>query len=228
MPAINTLQDLIDSGKVIGLDALQEQKTNLLRDIQGKLRQIGAYGGDLDGLYGPITERALILFCQAVYLDTMQTQLLGPTFATKLLQAPPPVFPAGQGKPTGFRAPVGGVVTSEFGNRVHPVTGELRLHKGIDIGGNAGQAVVASATGTVVIAGVVSGYGNFVEISHGDGLTSAYAHLARIDVRQGATIRQGEPLGVVGATGGVTGPHLHFEIFHNGLPQNPRDYVSFA
>jgi len=74
MAAINTLQDLIDSGKVIGLDALQDQKTNLLKDIQGRLKAIGAYGGDLDGLYGPITERALIRFCNAVFLDNMKTQ----------------------------------------------------------------------------------------------------------------------------------------------------------
>ncbi|MFM7859051.1 MAG: peptidoglycan-binding protein, partial [Flammeovirgaceae bacterium] len=78
MAAINTLQELIDSGKVIGLDALQDQKTNLLKDIQGRLKNIGVYGGDLDGLYGPITERALIRFCNAVFLDNMKTQLLGP------------------------------------------------------------------------------------------------------------------------------------------------------
>lgn len=227
MAAINTLQELIDSGKVVGLDALQDQKNNLLKDIQGRLKAIGAYGGDLDGLYGPITERALIRFCNAVFLDNMKTQLLGPTFAKKLLDAPPPNFPPGDGGGS-FIQPVGGVVTSEFGNRIHPITGELRLHKGIDIGGNAGQSVVASASGTVIIAGVVSGYGNFVEIKHGNGLTSAYAHLASFNVSEGESVVQGQKIGVVGATGGVTGPHLHFEIFKNGTPQNPRDFVSFA
>jgi murein DD-endopeptidase MepM/ murein hydrolase activator NlpD len=227
MAAINTLQELIDSGKVIGLDALQDQKTNLLKDIQGRLKAIGAYSGDLDGLYGPITERALIRFCNAVFLDNMKTQLLGPTFAKKLLDAPPPNFPPGDGVGS-FIQPVGGVVTSEFGNRIHPITGELRLHKGINIGGNAGQSVVASASGTVIIAGVVSGYGNFVEIKHGNGLTSAYAHIASFSVSEGEDVAQGQKIGVVGATGGVTGPHLHFEIFKNGVPQNPRDFLNFA
>ena len=227
MAIINTLQELIDSGKAIGLDALQDQKTNLLKDIQGRLKNIGIYGGDLDGLYGPITERALIRFCNAVFLDNMKTQLLGSTFAKKLLDSPPPSFPPGDGSGS-FIKPVDGVVTSEFGNRIHPITGELRLHKGIDIGGNAGQSVLASASGIVIIAGVVSGYGNFVEIKHGNGLTSAYAHLASFNVNEGDDVSQGEKIGVVGATGGVTGPHLHFEIFKNGAPQNPRDFLNFA
>jgi murein DD-endopeptidase MepM/ murein hydrolase activator NlpD len=145
----------------------------------------------------------------------MKTQLIGPTFAKKLLDAPPPNFPAGDGGGS-FIQPVGGVVTSEFGNRIHPITGELRLHKGIDIGGNAGQSVVASASGTVIIAGVVSGYGNFVEIKHENGLTSAYAHLASFNVSEGESVVQGQKIGVVGATGGVT------------APQNPRDFLNFA
>jgi murein DD-endopeptidase MepM/ murein hydrolase activator NlpD len=227
MAEINTLQELIDSGKVIGLDALQDQRTNLLKDIQAKLKNIGAYAGDLDGLYGPITERALIRFCNAVFLDNMKTQLLGPTFAKKLLDSPPPNFPPGDGNGS-FIKPVGGVITSEFGWRRHPITGELRLHKGIDIGGNSGQSVLASASGTVIIAGVVSGYGNFVEIKHGDGLTSAYAHLASFAVMEGDGVSQGQKVGVVGQTGGATGPHLHFEIFRNGEPQNPRNFVDFA
>lgn len=227
MAAINTLQELADSGKVIGLDALQDQKTNLLKDIQGRLKKIGVYGGDLDGLYGPITERALIRFCNAVFLDNMKTQLLGSTFAKKLLDSPPPIFPPGDGSGS-FIKPVNGIVTSEFGNRIHPITGELRLHKGIDIGGNARQSVVASASGIVIIAGVVSGYGNFVEIKHGNGLTSAYAHLASFNVNEGDDVTQGQKVGVVGSTGGSTGDHLHFEIFENGIPRNPRDFLDFA
>jgi len=227
MATINTLQELIDSGKVIGLDALQDQKTNLLRDIQGRLKNIGVYGGDLDGLYGPIIERALIRFCNAVFLDNMKTQLFGSTFAKKLIDSPPPSFPPGDGSGS-FIRPVDGVITSEFGYRIHPITGELRLHKGIDIGGNAGQRVLASASGTVIIAGVVTGYGNFVEIKHGNGLTSAYAHLASFNVSEGDDVAQGQKIGNVGATGGAKGEHLHFEIFENGTPRNPKDFVDFA
>lgn len=227
MAEINTLQELLESGKVIGLDALQEEETNLLRDIQKKLKDIGAYGGGIDGLYGPITERALIRFCNAVFLDNMQTQLLGPDFAKRLLNSPPPSFPAGDGSGS-FIRPVEGIITSEFGFRIHPITGKLRLHKGIDIGGNNGKSVVAAASGTVIIAEVVSGYGNFVEIRHGNGLTSAYAHLRSFSVDVGQAVSQGEVIGAVGMTGGVTGPHLHFEIFKNGDPQNPRDFVDFA
>lgn len=118
-------------------------------------------------------------------------------------------------------------MTSEFGYRVHPITGRYKLHKGIDIGGNKGKPVRASADGTVIIADVITGYGNFVEIDHGNGLTSAYAHLAKFTVSQGDSVTQADQVGIVGQTGGVTGPHLHFEIFRNGQPQNPRDFVKF-
>jgi RNAse (barnase) inhibitor barstar len=77
MAAINAFQELIDLDKVIGLDVLQDQKTDLLKDIQGRLKNIGVYGGDLDELYDLITERALIRFCNTVFLDNLKTRLLG-------------------------------------------------------------------------------------------------------------------------------------------------------
>ncbi len=227
MAEINTLKELLNSGKIIGLDAFQDKETNLLKDIQAKLKEIGAYEGNVEGLYGPLTERALIKFCNAVFLDNMRTQLIGPTFAKKLLDAPPPIFSAGPGGTTFARPVQKGVVTSEFGYRVHPITGDLRLHKGIDIGGNQGKPIFAAASGTVIIAGVISGYGNFVEIQHSGGLTSAYAHMASFSVTEGATVAQGQQVGVVGATGAAAGPHLHFEIFKDGQPQNPRNFVDF-
>lgn len=228
MAGINTVKELLDSGKVIGISSLQEGETNLLRDIQAKLKAIGAYSGNIDGLYGSLTEKALIRFCDAVFLDNMQTQLLGPTFAQKLLAAPPPRFNSADAiKSVRFIRPVEGIVTSEFGYRVHPITGKFTLHKGIDIGGNAGKPVRASADGVVVVASFISGYGNFVEIEHSGKSKSAYAHLASFKVKVGERIDQGQQVGIVGATGGATGPHLHFEVLENGEFKNPRHYVNF-
>ena len=227
MATIDTLQQLIDSKKIVSLETFREGKTKLLEDIQTKLKGIGAYTFTIDGLYGSRTEMALIRFCNAVSLDNMETQLIGPTFAQKLLAAPPPNFSPGTGDDSFIRPVTTGVVTSEFGKRTHPITGVVKLHAGIDIGGNAGRPVLASAGGTVTIAGFISGYGNFVEIKHNSRFSSAYAHMASFSVSVGNTIAQGQQVGIVGATGGVTGPHLHFEILENGDFINPRDKVDF-
>ncbi|KAI9134866.1 M23 family metallopeptidase [Acaryochloris sp. CCMEE 5410] len=228
MATIETLQQIIDKQAVISLETFREGKTILLENIQSKLKDIGAYTFILDGLYGPRTEIALNKFCNAVFLDNMQTQLIGPTFAQKLLDAPPPSFSAGPGQDNFFIRPVEqGVVTSEFGYRIHPLTGLNRLHAGIDIGGNNRKPIFAASGGTVSIAGFVSGYGNFIEIQHNNIFSSAYAHMENFFVNVGDTVNQGDLIGRVGQTGGVTGPHLHFEILQNGSFINPRDKVAF-
>lgn len=228
MATIETLQQLVDSQAIVSLETFREEKTKLLENIQIKLKEIGAYTFRIDGLYGPRSEMALIKFCNAVFLDNMQTQLIGPTFAQKLLDAPPPTFSSGEGGDEFFIRPVEqGIVTSEFGNRTHPLTGEIKLHAGIDIGGNHRKPIFAAAGGTVNIAGFVSGYGNFVEIKHNSEFSSAYAHMESFFVRVGEILNQGDLIGRVGQTGGVTGPHLHFEILKNGNFINPREKLSF-
>lgn len=127
-------------------------------------------------------------------------------------------------------------VTSEFGMRVHPITGELRLHNGIDLtNGNPNTPVYASNSGTVISAGsqYFDWYGNYVVIKHADGLYTGYAHLSRVDVSNGQTVTAGQQLGLMGTTGPSTGEHLHFQFMRSFPDQsdsnfiNPREKIVF-
>jgi hypothetical protein len=120
----------------------------------------------------------------------------------------------------GFKA------NSEFGMRKHPIHGDVRMHDGLDYSARAGTPILASGSGTVVFAGTRGGYGNTIEIDHGDGLVTRYAHMSQFSVANGATVAQGQMIGAVGATGNVTGAHLHFEVLRNGRAQNPRTYIN--
>ena len=121
--------------------------------------------------------------------------------------------------------PARGPVTSSFGPRVHPVTGAQRLHAGLDIGAASGVPVVAAAPGTVSFAGDVGGYGRTVMVDHGGGVTTLYGHQSSLDVSTGDRVSAGARLGRVGATGVATGPHLHFEVRVNGVPQDPAAWL---
>ena len=111
--------------------------------------------------------------------------------------------------------------TSSFGYRTDPITGEQKLHKGMDFKAKYGESVFAAAAGKVIFAGVSGGYGNLIQIRHANGYLSYYGHLSKVLVKQGHKVRRGELIGKVGATGRVTGPHLHFEIRKNGKAINP-------
>ena len=114
-------------------------------------------------------------------------------------------------------------VSSGFGARFHPIFRNWRAHTGVDFAAPGGTRVIAAADGTVVAAGGRGGYGNAVEIRHGGGISTLYAHLSGFarGVRAGARVRQGEPIGFVGSTGFATGPHLHYEFKIAGIHQDP-------
>ena len=114
-------------------------------------------------------------------------------------------------------------VSSGFGGRFHPIFKNWRAHTGVDFAAPRGTRVIASADGHVVAAGNRGGYGNAVEIKHGGGITTLYAHLSGFaaGVRSGARVRQGDPIGYVGSTGYATGPHLHYEFKISGIHQDP-------
>ena len=112
-------------------------------------------------------------------------------------------------------------VSSKFGWRQDPLTGEARFHHGVDIAVAYGQDVKAAATGVVSFAGVQNGYGNTVVIDHEDGRQTRYAHLSRELVRAGDVVSEGQVLGKSGNSGRSTGPHLHFEMLVNGRPVDP-------
>ncbi len=121
--------------------------------------------------------------------------------------------------------PTRGWVTSNFGSRTSPFTGEMSVHEGMDIASGHGTWVRTSADGIVTFAGLRGGYGKVIIIDHGYGLSSRYGHLSEIHVRSGQRVRRGEHIGNVGSTGRSTGPHLHYEVRVDNLPVNPRRYI---
>lgn len=118
------------------------------------------------------------------------------------------------------------IVTSRFGNRYHPIYKEYRMHNGIDIGAKYGASVLAADGGVVIISTYSSSYGNYIVISHGNGMTTLYAHLSVKSVKEGAKVTQGQVIGKIGSTGASTGAHLHFEVAVNGERKNPLSYFS--
>jgi murein DD-endopeptidase MepM/ murein hydrolase activator NlpD len=121
--------------------------------------------------------------------------------------------------------PVKGWVTSEFGTRESPFSSGAELHKGLDIATRMGKEVVASADGLIVEATYHTDDGNIVKIDHSHGISTAYAHLSKIAVKQGVRIKRGELIGYVGDTGRSTGSHLHYAVYINKIPVNPRRYL---
>ena len=116
---------------------------------------------------------------------------------------------------------VSGWLTSSFGSRSDPVTGEPEQHAGLDISADRGTPVHATADGTVEAAGYNGGYGNCILLDHGFGITTRYGHLSGYAVSTGQTVKRGQVIGYVGSTGHTTGAHLHYEILMNGEPVNP-------
>ena len=124
-----------------------------------------------------------------------------------------------------LQTPVGFArVTSGFGSRMHPVLGYTKQHTGIDFAGSTGTPIYASGDGAIKEMGWKGGYGNWIDISHGNGWDTGYAHMSRFapGIRRGVHVTQGQLIGYVGSTGQVTGPHLHYEVMHNGAKLNPR------
>lgn len=137
----------------------------------------------------------------------------------------PPATPRGRAPSPSHVMPTAGEVTdhvtSEFGRRIHPITGDVRMHTGVDLRAAEGVPIRAAAPGVVREAGPRGGYGNAVEIDHGDGTSTLYAHASALVVKPGQHVEGGETLGLVGHTGQATGPHLHFELRHHGRPVDP-------
>lgn len=119
-------------------------------------------------------------------------------------------------------------LSSRFGYRAHPILGRRALHAGIDIPADHGTPVQASETGMVTFAGVRGGYGKMVEIDHGQGLRTRYAHLSRIAVGGGTPIARGQIVGLIGSTGRSTGNHLHFEVRVHGRAVDPLGYIGIG
>jgi len=213
--------DRVEQRQATALVSMEENYLSRARRIRGVLAELGVAAGKpqehATGLGGPFVppqvprgangfERLL----QRVSLARIQIHRL-----TRALQNVP------------IRRPLEGEVdlASGFGIRQDPFTGSPAMHTGLDIHGEPGDPVRASADGTVTAAGWSGGYGRSVDIDHGNGLSTRYAHLSTIDVRIGQSVRTGQIVGKVGSTGRSTGPHLHYETRVKGEAIDPQKFL---
>lgn len=148
---------------------------------------------------------------QQAQLKALQDLLLDRKVSSKMRPAGMPVS--------------GGYISSYFGRRVDPINGHRSYHSGLDIAVPRGTEVHAVAEGIVTYAGVRSGYGNVVEIDHGDGYMTRYAHNSKLLVQPGEHVHVGDDIAKAGSTGHSTGPHVHFEVWYKGHVVNPMAYV---
>lgn len=129
--------------------------------------------------------------------------------------------------PSGWPAD-GGWVSSLFGARADPFTGRRSYHEGVDIAARHGSVITAMGDGVVAYSGPKTGYGSLVEITHGQGFSSRYAHTSENLVKVGDRVTKGQPIAKVGSSGRSTGPHLHFEVLREGRAVDPQNYLNFA
>lgn len=129
-------------------------------------------------------------------------------------------------KSSGPVLPSEGIISSEFGPRLHPLRGRWSFHRGIDIAAPHGSPVRAIRDGRVTFSGYTEGYGNLVVIDHGDGLITRYGHNSKNLVKEGDSVSRGDIIAEVGSTGLSTGAHLHFEVWMDGKPIDPEGYLN--
>ena len=170
-----------------------------------------AMGGPFEGLLGD-SESAIDPRFERLGLSLARMSAL-----ERGLQAIPQVMPADINS-----------ISSGFGYRRDPFNGRATMHSGLDFRGPTGAPIHAAAAGRVSFAGVKSGYGNVVEITHSSGMITRYAHMSRFATRVGARVAAGDVIGAIGSTGRSTGPHLHFEVRINGRAVNPRPFLETA
>ncbi len=121
--------------------------------------------------------------------------------------------------------PTGGWISSTFGTRSSPFSGDLSQHKGLDIAADSGTPIVAPASGIVSYASYDEGYGKLISVDHGHGIVTRFGHCSQMYVKVGQQVRRGDIIGAVGTTGRSTGPHLHYEVRLGGVPVNPEKFI---
>lgn len=173
------------------------------------------------------TTRMVVEFSADVRLNPQDLRLKSTQPGRWTMKLPPNIAAIDLNSISKFISPVTGVISSGFGWRIHPVTGERKLHKGVDFAAPTGTPIFAAADGIVTAAGWTDdGYGNIVELRHDDGSVTLYAHANSVYVSRGQTVQKGTAIAEVGTTGRSTGPHLHFEVQPDGKTAvDPMDYL---
>lgn len=210
---------------VIRLDALGERLTDMahLDKNEFSFEQTPAQGGPEskggESFQIPDFLQALEMLDQQLVDREQKLGILESTLMNRRLQAE--VLPAGRPTNSGW-------ISSFFGKRTDPFTGRPAYHDGIDVAGRLGSEVVAVASGVVTWSGPRYGYGNLVEINHGNGYVTRYAHNQENLVEVGQTVKKGEQVAKMGTSGRSTGPHVHFEVLINGRQVDPVKFVRSA
>ncbi len=191
-----------------------------MEESRGALVNVAAM---LDGGMSVLSEDAGRALEQLVWLDG-QAAAASDSFALLSVLVKERGEEVSRGVPTLW--PVRGLVTSPFGTRRSPYGEGREMHPGIDISASYGSPVNAAGNGAVIFAGRDPGYGGVVIVAHGGQLDTLYGHLSALYVREGESVRRGQAIGAVGATGRATGAHLHYEVRVNGAPVDPRRYLA--
>ncbi len=206
--------------KVVQLEALTERVSQLAGvPIPANAKAAAGQGGVLIG-NRPLTLEELnqiladletVSGTKADLLTVMESRLFDQKIARIMLPTAQPVPGSHLGSPFGFR--------------IDPITGRSALHTGLDFQADTGTPILAAAGGVVVVQEYHAGYGNMVEIDHGKGLITRYAHASGVFVKKGDLVKRGQKIAAVGSTGRSTGPHLHFEVLADGTPQDPQKFL---
>lgn len=211
-------------GRMTRLDAMGMHLTDIAGLEQGEFdfTVAPALGGPIsvptvpDSDMVPLFESEALALSQALDDREVQLDILSDLIQGE--QVRKDATPAG-------RPVLSGWLSSNFGNRLDPFTGKRAWHNGVDFAGREGSDIVAVASGVVSWSGERYGYGKMVEVAHGEGVTTRYAHNLENTVKVGDMVRRGEVIALMGNSGRSTGPHVHFEVFKNGRPVDPASYL---
>lgn len=203
------------------LAELEGQKAAVNRAINAKSQEIASYQSQISEASGQQSEYEEQLAEQEKLLEQIEKQIAEIAAARAAAED-------GDGGASGFiwPCPSSHRITSGFGPRQAPIAGASTYHRGIDVGASSGSAIVAAVSGRVTTAAYSSSAGNYVVISHGQGVSTVYMHASALYVSEGDRVAQGQKIAAVGSTGYSTGPHLHFGVIVNGSYVNPLKYVN--
>jgi murein DD-endopeptidase MepM/ murein hydrolase activator NlpD len=208
---------------VIRLDALGKRLTEMA-DIDSREFNFdrdpptGGPESDGEGVGAQVPDLSAMLAQLEQRVDLRESQLSALENVILARELKEQIHPEGRPVANGF-------ISSYFGERTDPLDGREAFHKGVDFAGTAGSQVVSVAAGVVTWAGERAGFGKLVEINHGDGYVTRYAHNERTLVSVGQTVKRGQPVALMGSTGRSTGPHVHFEVVRNGRPVDPLTFI---
>lgn len=213
-------------GRLLRLDALGQRfvESGLVASDEFDFDQPAAVGGPEDGLDGDsftAPELTGMIDQLARRIEDREQQLRMLDMVTSRQKLEKELYV--QGRPITW-----GWLSSKYGYRSDPFNGKRTWHAGVDLAGKDGSDIISVAGGVVTYADERYGYGNLVEVDHGDGLVTRYAHAKTIKVKVGDVVQKGEVLALMGSTGRSTGPHVHFEVIRNGKSENPETYIKRA